>query len=227
MKIRKMYLSLAMIVSTAGLAAHASPCDNSQSDSRLTRGKQSQNVQEPKAIAPRDAMRALNVLVGDWGFNMKIWQDPAGVPEDMRGMTSFAYILNGTYLQGHYRGNISGSPFEGYFTIGYDDVAGQYVATWRHSYNPNAETVYRGQATLNATGNLSTLTLTTDTCENCGEVVAGPSSGGASCTLTMTVVNNDTLSEQMISPDKIGNTFKSEDAMYNRVQATPVPTIVK
>jgi hypothetical protein len=225
MKVRKMYLCLVLIVSTAGLTTHAAPYGGSQSDSRLVMGNQSQNVQEPKATAPREAMRALNVLVGNWGFNIKVWQDATRAPEEMKGTTSFSYILNGSFIQGHYRGEIAGSPFEGFLTIGYDDIASQYVATWRHSYDPNIEARYTGQASLDANGNLSTLTLTTtDSCQNCGDVaVAGPSDTASTCTLTMAVSNNNTLTEQMFSPDKSGTIFKSEEATYNRLQATPTP----
>jgi hypothetical protein len=226
MKIRKMSLSLALIVLTAGLTAQAAPYDSGQNDGRLI-GKEIKSVQQPRASASRESMRALNVLVGDWGFDIKIWQDAARAPESMKGTTSFRYILGGSSLQGHYKGDIAGSLFEGFLTISYDDIAQQYVATWKHSYDPNIEARYTGQASLDANGNLSTLTLTADTCQDCGDVAtANPSNSAASCTLTMTVANHNTLTEQMHSPDKAGNIFKSEDATYGRIQATPVPVSV-
>jgi hypothetical protein len=228
MKIRKMYLSLALIVSIAGLAAHAAPYDGSQSDSRLVMKNQSQKVQEPKATAPSQTMRALNPLVGDWSFDIKFWQDPARAPEAMKGTTNFKYILGGSYLQGHYKGEISGMLFEGFLTISYDDAAQQYVATWRHSYAPDIEARYVGQASLDERGSLSTLTLTTvDECQECGQetVSAGQlnSAPATSCTMTMTVANSNTLTEEMRSPDKDGKIFKAEEATYTRIQATPVP----
>jgi hypothetical protein len=225
MKVRKMSLILALVVLTAGLAAHAAPSASGQKDSRLIKGEQNQSGQEPKAIAPRENMRALNVLVGDWRFDIKVWQDATRAPEEMKGTTSFRYILDGSFIQGRYVGQISGSSFEGFLTISYDDTAQQYVATWRHSYDPNIEARYTGQASLDASGNLSTLTMTTaDACQDCGDVVASPSNTVASCTLTMTVANNNTLTEEMRSPDKAGNIFKSEEATYTRIQVTPVPT---
>jgi hypothetical protein len=72
MKVRKMSLILALVVLTAGLAAHAAPSASGQKDSRLIKGEQNQSGQEPKAIAPRENMRALNVLVGDWRFDIKV-----------------------------------------------------------------------------------------------------------------------------------------------------------
>lgn len=83
-----------------------------------------------KAATPGKPHEMLSSMAGDWDFTVKMWMDPSAPPTESKGSATYSMMLGGRYLHGDYRGDMMGMPFEGKGVTAYDNVTGQYQATW-------------------------------------------------------------------------------------------------
>ncbi len=83
-----------------------------------------------KASTPGANHELLASMAGDWTFTTKMWTDPAAPPTESTGTASYTTLLGGRFIQGEYRGNMMGMPFEGLGITGYDNVSQQFQASW-------------------------------------------------------------------------------------------------
>jgi len=83
-----------------------------------------------KAATPGPNHEMLTSLVGDWTFTNKMWMDPSKPPTESTGTVSYTTLLGDRYVQGTYKGDVMGMPFEGRGVMGYDNVTQQFQTSW-------------------------------------------------------------------------------------------------
>lgn len=83
-----------------------------------------------KAATPGANHQMLASIAGDWTFKNRMWMNPAAPPSESTGTVKYTTLFDGRYVQGEYRGDMMGMPFEGLGLMGYDNTSGQFQATW-------------------------------------------------------------------------------------------------
>lgn len=83
-----------------------------------------------KAGTPGEHHGHLAQLAGEWTYSAKAWMEPGAEPQGWTGSRSAKMIMGGRYLQETVDGSFMGMPFNGMGLYGYDNLAGEYVATW-------------------------------------------------------------------------------------------------
>ncbi len=83
-----------------------------------------------KAATPGANHQLLSSVAGDWTFKSRMWMNPSAPPSESAGTVSYTTLLGGRYVEGLYRGEMMGMPFEGHGLMGYDNLAGQFQSTW-------------------------------------------------------------------------------------------------
>lgn len=110
-----------------------------------------------KAATPGPNHQLLASVAGDWTFKSRMWMNPSAPPTESTGTVNYSTLFGGRYVEGQYRGDMMGMAFEGRGLMGYDNVTGQFQATWvdnmgtmimfmTGTYDPAAKTLtYTGQ----------------------------------------------------------------------------------
>lgn len=110
-----------------------------------------------KAGTPGPNHQMLASIAGDWTYKARMWMNPTAPPTESTGTVSYTSLFGGRYVQGQYRGDMMGMPFEGLGLMGYDNTTGRFQASWIDSmdtmimymtgqYDPVAKTItYTGQ----------------------------------------------------------------------------------
>ncbi len=110
-----------------------------------------------KAAAPGENHKLLASVVGEWTAQNKMWMDPSAPPVDSTGSATFTPIMGGRYVQGEYKAQMMGAPFEGVGVTGYDNLSKRFVTSWIDNmgtgilvltgdYDPATKTfTYRGE----------------------------------------------------------------------------------
>jgi hypothetical protein len=83
-----------------------------------------------KAATPGANHQLLASVAGDWTFKSRMWMNPSAPPSESAGTVSYTTLFGGRYVEGLYRGEMMGMPFEGRGLMGYDNLAGQFQSTW-------------------------------------------------------------------------------------------------
>lgn len=83
-----------------------------------------------EAATPGEHHQHLATLTGDYTYTAKAWVQPGAEAQEWSGERTGRMILGGRYLEEHVDGNLMGMPFEGMGIYAYDNLAGEYVATW-------------------------------------------------------------------------------------------------
>ena len=83
-----------------------------------------------KAATPGPNHQLLASVAGDWAFKSRMWMKPSAPPSESTGTVSYTTQLGGRFVEGMYRGEMMGMPFEGRGLMGYDNVSGQFQSTW-------------------------------------------------------------------------------------------------
>jgi len=214
MSIRKAFCSLAVISLTAIFITPAAPRGRQQG-ARSNTAQQAPATQQVTQVSPQ--LQVLSTMIGNWNFNMSVWESPDSPPEPASGSASFNWALGGTSLQGQYSGQISSKTFNGLYTFAYDQTKQQYVVTWQHSFSPATQETYTGQAMTDSAGNVTGLTYNAQCGCDCGDA----SQNGSINTVLTFVNNNSFVEQQYFTPDSTGTQFKAAEATYTRVQSAP------
>lgn len=77
-----------------------------------------------------EAHQGMARYVGKWTYENTMWMDPAAPPQVSTGTSEATALWGGRYIETVFRGEYQGQPFEGRSFAGYDNLKGQYVATW-------------------------------------------------------------------------------------------------
>ena len=83
-----------------------------------------------KAGTPGPNHQMLASMAGEWEFKARMWMNPSAPPSESTGTATYNTLYDGRYLEGIYRGNMMGMPFEGRGLTGFDNVSQQFQATW-------------------------------------------------------------------------------------------------
>jgi hypothetical protein len=112
----------AAAVAAALCLVPAAPADESHDHDAMTEAWM-------KAAAPGAQHQFLARMAGEWKTVTTHYENgAAGEPTD--GTASFATVMGGRYLRGHYTGTMMGQPFEGMSLEGYDNISGKFWSTW-------------------------------------------------------------------------------------------------
>jgi hypothetical protein len=83
-----------------------------------------------KAATPGPNHQLLTSISGDWTFKIRMWMNPSAPATESTGTVAYTPLLGGRYVQGQYRGDMMGMPFEGLGLMGYDNVSAQFQTSW-------------------------------------------------------------------------------------------------
>ncbi|MEO5570727.1 MAG: DUF1579 domain-containing protein [Bacteroidia bacterium] len=67
---------------------------------------------------------------GDWTEEVTMWMSPGAPPTKSTASCTNTMILGGRYQESNTKGEMSGMPFEGMSTVGYDNGRKVFVSTW-------------------------------------------------------------------------------------------------
>jgi len=147
-------LVMCLIVSAAATAQDKPPVGTTGSMSAEEKAMMDAMV---KAGTPGPNQQMLTSIAGDWTFRARMWMNPTAQPSESTGTVNYTSLFGGRYVQGQYRGDMMGMPFEGLGLMGYDNTSGRFEASWADNmgtsimymtgqYDPVAKTItYTGQ----------------------------------------------------------------------------------
>jgi len=93
-----------------------------------------------KAATPGPQHAILAKMAGEYTLTVKSYMEPGAEPEVSTASSTRKLILGGRYLEEAVRGTVMGQPFEGRGLTGYDNVTGQWWATWIDSMSTGVMT---------------------------------------------------------------------------------------
>ena len=96
-------------------------------------------VQEMPAPGKEHAW--LKGLEGTWDVHCKFYMAPDQAPMEMKGVETARVGLGGFWLTAEFKGEMSGTPFEGRTTLGSSPFKKKYVGTWIDSMSPHPVTM--------------------------------------------------------------------------------------
>lgn len=74
--------------------------------------------------------------VGEWDVAGKFWMEGPGTPPMETTGTETVTALGGFWVEGVYKSDFMGMPFEGHGGATFDPIKQHYVTTWRDSMSP-------------------------------------------------------------------------------------------
>ncbi|TDE15240.1 DUF1579 domain-containing protein [Dyadobacter psychrotolerans] len=77
----------------------------------------------------------IHAMVGNWEGLTKTWFEPNVIADESTTTGSIQSILGGRFLVYQYQGSLSGQPFEGSATIGYDLANNKFQVSWVDSFH--------------------------------------------------------------------------------------------
>jgi len=83
-----------------------------------------------KASTPGPNHEMLTSLAGEWTFKNKMWMKPSEPPTESTGTVNYTPVFGGRYFEGHYKGDMMGTPFQGRGLMGFDNLSGKFQTTW-------------------------------------------------------------------------------------------------
>ena len=83
-----------------------------------------------KAGTPGANHQMLSSIAGNWTFKNRMWMNPTAPPTESTGTVTYTTLFDGRFVQGQYRGDMMGMPFEGVGLMGYDNTSQRFQATW-------------------------------------------------------------------------------------------------
>jgi hypothetical protein len=84
-----------------------------------------------EAITPGEAHKKLEVMVGTWDAEVKMWMGGANVePTVSKGTSENKLVLGGRYVEQNFTSEMMNQPFSGIGYTGYDNFNKKYVGVW-------------------------------------------------------------------------------------------------
>ncbi len=157
-----------------------------------------------KLAVPGAGHKKLDVLVGSWNTQNKMWMDPSKPPEISKGISEHKWVLGGRFLEQRFEGNFMNTPFSGLGYTGYDNYKKQYVGTWMDSM---------GTGILNMTGNFDSSGKVLTATGKYDDPMLGKEVTFREKT---TIVNNDEILMEMHGPGSDGKEYKMMEIRYIR-----------
>ena len=123
MKFRLLITTLLVVAVTASLIAPAHP-EEEQTDPH-----DGMTEAWAKLAEPGENHEWLGFLVGKWHADVKFWMGP-GEPQISEGTSETSWILGKRFLRTRYTGRMEDKPFEGFATIGFNNITSEYQSAW-------------------------------------------------------------------------------------------------
>jgi hypothetical protein len=160
---------------------------------------------DPMALAmPGPHHEHIKKLVGDYDYTIKMYMVPGQPPMESTGKRSGKMIMGDRYLEETYSGSFMGMDFEGYGTLGYDNVQQTYLSTWIDNMGTG---IMFASGTCDASG--TSWTMTGD--------MADPQSGQMVPTRGVTkLVDKDHMTMEMYAPGPDGKEVKVMEIIATR-----------
>jgi len=122
----KAYVLVLALVATGAVADDKSPA-------AMSKEQQDMAAAFERMGAVRAEHRQLEYFAGDWKTKTSVWMDPKQPPEVSEGTSHCEAVFGGRYFETRAEGQMMGQPFSGRGVTGFDNLSGQYFATWYDS----------------------------------------------------------------------------------------------
>ena len=107
------------------------------------------------AGTPGEQHKALAWNAGTWEGKNTMWMMPDSPPVNSDVKSTVTSIMDGRYLKIDMHGDLPGmGPYTGFGLLGYDNVAGRYVATWIDNHST---TIMNGVGAMSKDGKVMTI----------------------------------------------------------------------
>lgn len=83
-----------------------------------------------KMAAPGANHEVLKRMEGTFDSKAQFWMAPGAPPLESTGRMVNTLLLGGRVLEHKYKGTMMGSPFEGWGSLSYDNIAQKYTGVW-------------------------------------------------------------------------------------------------
>lgn len=90
----------------------------------------SEHEQWMKMASPGVNHEILKRMEGTFEAKAQFWMAPGAPPMDSTGRMVNTLLLGGRVLEHKYKGTMMGSPFEGWGSLSYDNIAQKYNGVW-------------------------------------------------------------------------------------------------
>ncbi len=199
MSVRKLFLSVAILVSAAFFSANVM----SQEGQKKPDMSMGMGPEVMARIMPNQHHKHLEPMAGTWNVKSKFWMFPGGEPQEAGGKSVKTMILGGRYLEEKYEGNAMGMPFSGVGILGYDNMKKKFSSSWIDSLST---TMMIALGTADASGKTITFVSEDD----------DPFTGSRKKHRTVyTIINNDKHIMEMFEMAD-GKEFKNMEIVYTR-----------
>ncbi len=150
-----------------------------------------------KAAQPGEQHKHLARYVGDWEYSIKTWMMPGQPAMDSKGTMHAESMMDGRYVQHHWKGSFSGMPFEGLGTEAYDNTTKQYLSSWIDNVGTG---IMMSTGSCDAAGKV---------CTQNSEMVDPMSGQKMTMRSVITWADNDNFKNEMFAKDASGNEMKT------------------
>jgi hypothetical protein len=96
-------------------------------------------IEKPREAGP--GHKVLEPFAGTWKTEVRLWPDAAATaPTVSKGTVVFKMILGGRYVQGEFKGEEPGTPFNALEILGFDNAHLKYTGYWIDNTSTTANT---------------------------------------------------------------------------------------
>lgn len=124
--------SRSMISGAAVVAAFTlmSPVQGQEADGAAGDDHQAMMEAWEQAGTPGEQHAMLERMAGSWDLEVRMWMDPSAEPTTSSATAERRMVMDGRFLEEETSGSFMDAPFEGYALTGYNNVTGEFEATW-------------------------------------------------------------------------------------------------
>jgi len=151
---------------------------------------------EMPEMGPPEQMNEIAFLVGDWVASGKLQMDPeSGEWSEWTGSCTYALKCGGAFVEGIFKMEMMGMPFEGYSMQSFDRENDQWQMSWTDNmgcrqsyysgYRKDGKTVILGEEKYQGNVSLSRITTFNETETSFDWTMESSTDGGKSWNLTM------------------------------------------
>jgi len=157
-----------------------------------------------KLIAPGDAHKLLDGMIGTWDAKVTAWMDPSQPPMAGTGTSENSWVLGNREVMEKFTGTFMGMPFSGLGFTGYDNLKKQYWGSWLDTMST---------APMTSTGGTSDGGKSWKFMANMPDPMSGKD---LPVDQRLTVTDKDHHSMEMWMPGPDGKPFKMMEIQYTR-----------
>lgn len=104
-----------------------------------------------EAGTPGEHHARLDRMVGDWDVEVRFYMEPGAEPTVSRGTAESQWVMDGRFVRETFTGEFMGDAFHGQGFTGYNNVTGEYEATWIDDHSTQ---IYRYAGEMDEDGRL-------------------------------------------------------------------------